>query len=645
MCGIAGWAGGADPAIAARMLRRLAHRGPDGEGSWQDEAAGLWLGQRRLAIIDLSEAGAQPMLSASGRYAITYNGEIYNHPELRAGLAARGARFRGTSDTETLLALIEEAGLAAAVPRLNGMFAFALWDRQERRLSLVRDRVGIKPLAYCEGPDGQIAFASEITALACLPWFDATLDPAAVADYFRYLATPAPASIFRAVRKLPPGAILHWQDGRSEITRYWSVAGAIAEAAADPLPDDLPRAAEALAALLADAVRAQLISDVPIGAFLSGGIDSALVVAMMRKAGAVRSFTIGFPDPRHDESGPAEAVAAALGTAHQTIRMDETEAMRLVPALGAMFDEPFADASSLPVALLCRAARAHVTVALAGDGGDELFGGYPRYFHGARVQRLRRRLGPAGSRIAARALRAVPHGLGDRLAPLLPGGGGSAGAGARLARLADYLDAAPSDTYREAIAAWRVPPLLDPAWRAAETGAVDLAPFAGLSWAGSMMALDQAAHLPDDLLTKTDRASMAVGLEVRVPLLDHRVLGFAWRLPERLKLGGASIAGKQVLRTVLARHLPRELFERSKMGFGAPLGRWLGGPLRDWAEAVLAPARLAGDGVLDVGAVREAWARFLATGEGFQRVWTAIAWLEWRAAWSAGAAAAARDAP
>lgn len=572
------------------------------------------------------------MRSPSGRYVLSYNGEIYNHPALRTDLIARGVAFRGTGDSETLLALIDRVGIEAALPQLNGMFAFALWDRAEHTLWLARDRVGIKPLVYATAP-GQIAFASDLSGLRPLPWLNRDLDPGAVADYFRYLCAPSPASIVSGARKLAPGGLLRWRAGDVTLSQWWRIDDAIAAAHAEQPRDDLGAAVEELQTLLNDAVRGQLISDVPLGAFLSGGIDSALVTATMRDGTVPRTFTVGFPGSAGDEADAAAATARHLGVDHRGIVLSPDEAMALVGTVSSIYDEPFADASAVPTALLCRGARDHVTVALAGDGGDELFGGYPRYFHGARIERLRGQLGRRGSRALAGALTAMPAPVAHALGGLLPGGGGSEGGAVRLRRLAAYFAADRADTYRDAVAAWRTPPLLDPDWQTAETGAVNIDRYAALPWAEAMMAVDQGSYLPDDILTKTDRASMAVGLEVRVPLLDHRLLEFSWRLAPQLKWGDSAIAGKRILRALLARSLPKEFIDRPKMGFGAPLADWLRGPLRRWAADILAPNAIRRDGILDAAAVTAAWTRFSVTGADFQLVWTAIQWLQWREAW------------
>lgn len=633
MCGIAGLVGCADARIGKRMLARVAQRGPDAEDAWLDTEAGIWLGHRRLSILDLSPTGAQPMHSPSGRYVISYNGEIYNHLELRPELEMKGFRFRGSSDTETLLALIEARGLDAALPLLNGMFAFGLWDRQARALYLVRDRFGIKPLVYAPLRKS-IAFGSTLWALAELPQLDETIDLAAAADYFRYLTPPAPHTILRGAHKVMPGGVVVWREGKCEERRWWRLDEVIARGREQPLRADTGSLVEALDALIADATRLQRISDVPLGAFLSGGIDSANVVAGMMQSGETRTFTVSFPGSINDESAEAAAVAASLKTIHTVNALTEDEALALVPQLAQIHDEPFADASALPTLLLCRAAREHVTVALSGDGGDEVFGGYPRYFFGAQIERARRWLGHYGSAAVARMMRATPRGFADSvLARAMPGGGGTEGGAARLDRLALYLSTDPADTYRGSLAAWRDPPLLAPEAAMLDTGAVDIRRHSGLSWPEQMMALDQETHLPDDLLTKVDRAAMSVGLEVRVPLLDHRIVEWSWRVPVAQRIGRRGGAGKPLLQGVLARHLPPALTDRPKRGFGAPLDRWLRSRLRGWAKQMLNDRSLAEDGIIDPTRIRQCWQGYIDGVSGVRPVWTALAWLGWREAW------------
>jgi len=622
MCGIAGLLipGGAPEAAlaagAAAMTAALAHRGPDGEGLWVDAASGIALGHRRLAIIDLSETGRQPMHDASGRYVLSYNGEIYNHAELRAGLEARGARFRGSSDTEVLLALIARDGLDAALAAANGMFALALWDRATHRLALARDRFGQKPLAYgwC---GGRFLFGSELRALEASPGFDSPVDRAAIAAMLPLAAIPAPLTARAGIRKLPPGTILTLGGDAAPGTMpdpvpWWSARATVLGAA--PFRGSAGEAEEALAALIADAVRLCRVADVPLGAFISGGIDSTAVVAEMRDGGeAPKTFTIGVEDKSFDESRHAAAVARHLGTHHTTLVATEREALAIVPELGRLYDEPFADSSAVPTVLVSRLARRHVTVTLSGDGGDELFGGYTRYAWLERLASVQRAAPPPLRRTAAALGRGV-----RRIAP-----------GFRAARALSLL--ASPDTaslYRSLLATGAEPAALLPG----VTPAMPTQTWEPrLSLRRAAMLDDMCAYLPDDILAKVDRASMSVGLEARVPLLDHRILAFAAALPEALLADARG--GKALLRRVVERAVPRALIERPKMGFGVPLARWLAGPLREWAEALLEPARLASGLGFDAGAVRALWARLLGGDRSAAAaLWPVLMAEAWRAA-------------
>mgnify|MGYP000857516966 FL=1 len=503
MCGIAGWLGQSiDLAAARQMSQAVAHRGPDGAGEWT--ADGVWLAERRLAIVDLSPAGRQPMISPSGRYVITFNGEVYNAPELASELAGKGFSFRGHSDTEVMLAAIEAWGVDGALQRFNGMFAFGLWDCAERTLYLARDRLGEKPLYFAEN-GREIAFASELGALWQVPWLDKRVDPAALTGYFRSLCVPGTASIVRGARKLAAGTLLKWTGGHADISAYWSVAVAARNGLASRLPADMEAAADELEALLVDAVKIRLRADVPYGAFLSGGLDSSLVVALMQKNGGdpARTFTIGFAERSHHESPHARAVAAHLGTNHQERILSPGEVIDLVPEIARIHDEPFADSSSIPTTLLARFAREQVTVALSGDGGDELFGGYPRYFWAERIQRTRRRLGTPGSRMAAGLLRSLPAAWLDGLDSLVLGKrfGGANGLSDRVYRFADYLRCSPGDVYREIISAWKNPAEVMAAG-SSDALLADPARHAPLGWAESMMAIDQERFLPDDVLDR-----------------------------------------------------------------------------------------------------------------------------------------------
>jgi asparagine synthase (glutamine-hydrolysing) len=634
MCGIAGFwdqrLAGAAPELRRRALAMaapLGHRGPDGESAAVDPAAGVGLGHRRLAVVDLGPTGEQPMSSASGRFVIAYNGEVYNHGELRCGLEAKGVAFRGSSDTEVMLEAIEAWGLEAALRRFVGMFAFALWDRTERTLHLVRDRLGKKPLYWARrGP--LVLFASELKALKAYPGWAPELDPAALAQYLRFGYVPSPRSIFAHVEKVPPGHVLTLTP-RAEPRAwcYWSLRDVALAGLRAPLPLDGTVAADALESLLREAVRQRMIADVPLGAFLSGGIDSSTVVALMQAESAqpVKTFSIGFRAAGYDEAPFARRVAAHLGTEHTELYLEPREAQGLIPRLAETFDEPFADSSQIPTWFVSRLARQHVTVALSGDGGDEVFAGYNRHRTAAVLEHLAAL--PAPLRRAASGLLDLPGPRGwERLARLLPPARRPPQPGEKAAKLALVLrDPDVAAAYRRLVTLWEPRELVatpepasvidDEALTAAVPGAVE-----------RLQLLDMASYLPGDILTKVDRASMAVSLEVRAPLLDHRVVEFAWRLPTALKLRRGR--GKHLLRTLLARFVPPALTERPKSGFSLPLDDWLHGPLRDWAEALLAPSAL----LVDPAPVRAAWRAHLSGERNEQhRLWCILmlqAWLE-----------------
>jgi asparagine synthase (glutamine-hydrolysing) len=603
MCGIAGlWVAGGAPESsltqrARAMAQAIRHRGPDGEGFWHDPEAGVALAHRRLAIIDLSPGGAQPMHDCSGRFVITYNGELYNYRELAAELAALGHAPRGASDTAVLLEAIACWGIEAALPRLNGMFAFALWDRAERLLFLARDHAGIKPLYY-RATQGEVLFGSELPALVAAGGWAPELDPASASLLLRDACIPAPHAIFQGVRKLLPGALVRFDAPGAPRPTRWYDLGAVVRATPAFRGSAADVEAE-LDALLQQAARLQTVADVPVGAFLSGGIDSASVVAAI--APDVQTFTIGFDDPAYDESLHAAAIARHLGVRHTRLTATAADALALATALPAIGGEPFADSSLLPTLLLSRLTRAHVTVALSGDGGDELFGGYRRHAlaaglwrHAARVPRPLRAL--AGGAVAA-----VPEAWLDRGLKFLK----VTRPGETLHKTAGILGAADIDAVHARLTAqWpdaaRVKP---PAPETAIAENID-DPLT------RMRLLDAAGYMQDDVLTKVDRASMAVALEARVPLLDPRIIRFAFSLPGSILFEDGR--GKAPLRRVLARRVPRALMDRPKMGFSAPIGAWLRHGLRDWAEALLAAPRLAASGLYDVGVVREAWAQHLS---------------------------------
>lgn len=628
MCGIAGlFTASAEREADLRrrvgaMTEALGHRGPDGQDLWLQPEAGLAFGHRRLAIIDLSDAGRQPMVSEDGRWVLTYNGEIYNHRVLRAELEGEGVRFHGHCDAEVLLEACAHWGVRRTVEGLNGIFAFALWDRRERRLFLVRDQLGVKPL-YWSLQDGVLRFGSELKALRAEPGFDASLDRAALAAYLRFAYVPAPYTAYAGARKLPPGYILSLAAGEEpRLECYWD-ALSIAEAGQrQPMNLSRREAVDRLEVLLKDAIAGQTMADVPLGAFLSGGIDSSSVVALMQAATGktARTFTIGFAEAGFDEAPHARAVAEHLGSDHTELYVDAEQALAVVPELPRLYDEPFADVSQIPTYLVSALTRQSVTVALSGDGGDELFAGYNRHLWGRRIGRW-----PLGLReAAAGALERVPPSLWRRA-------GGDAANRARKLRRA--LSAPDLETlYRRTVSQWDDPgALLGVTEAPSLLDASDLAerfpdPLA------RMQILDLMTYLPDDVLAKVDRASMAVGLEARVPLLDARVVEFAWALAPRFKLRGGQ--GKWLLRQVLRRHLPRRLIDRPKQGFSVPIGAWLRGPLRDWAEALLDERRLREEGLLDPAPVRALWDDHLAgRTDGQYPLWSVLMLQAWREAW------------
>jgi asparagine synthase (glutamine-hydrolysing) len=608
MCGIAGlWQfGGASEAdLAARtraMTDAIAYRGPDGDGFWTDAAAGLSLGHRRLAIIDLSPTGVQPMASADGRIVITYNGELYNRAEMAAELAMP---WRGTSDTEVLVESIATFGIDGALARANGLFAFAAFDRASRTLHLARDRLGIKPL-YWTRQRNIFAFASELKALRAVQGLSFTLDPAAVASYLRYTYVPAPQSIYREVEKLAPGHRLEVSERGTTRQRYWDI-GQIARET-QQAPDARPEAEilDELHDLLADAVKRQMVSDVPLGAFLSGGVDSSTVVALMQRAGSrpIKTFSIGFREQAYNEADHARAVARHLGTDHTELVLSAADARDLVPQLPTIYDEPFADPSQLPTFLVSRLARQHVTVALSGDGGDEAFGGYVRYQAIARLAQATRHVPRGLRRAAARSIGLLSADAWDALARAVPRAPKLTHFGDKIVKGAAILgDADELDMYRRVVSQTAEPlRFLSHAREPADVVARLGAQTSGLDTVSKLRLLDMLSYLPDDILTKVDRASMAVSLEARVPLLDHRVVEFSWRLPSHVLI--ADGLGKRPLRAILARYVPQALIERPKMGFGIPVSDWLKGPLRAWAEDLLSPAALA-DGLFDRRAVRQ----------------------------------------
>lgn len=616
MCGIAGYAGQPDGrpwdtahALAAAMCGTLTHRGPDDADVWVSPDGAVALGHRRLSIIDLSPAGRNPMPWDGGRLRITYNGEVYNYRELRAELEAVGCRFRSQTDTEVILAAYDRWG-TACLERFIGMFAFAIWDEPRQRLFLARDRLGKKPLYYSERA-GRLTFASELKALAEDPEFPRVIDPAALSLYLRYGSVPPPFSIFSAARKLPPGHHALYASGRLTVEPYWDP---VAAALSDREQLSAEEADARLEALLRDAVARRMIADVPVGAFLSGGIDSSLVVALMQEVNPrkTRTFTIRFENPEFDESAHAAAVARHLRTEHYEETCGVGEMLEIVDRLPTLLDEPFADSSVIPTFLVSRITRRHVTVALSGDGGDELFFGYPRYFFHARAGRLMD----------------APRSVQRSVAALA-----AAAPWRRVRRIADVLREESDDHYARFVTWWSDSDVATMAGTVAPHPAyVDARRrLAALPAAERPPVLDVVSYLPDDILTKVDRASMAVSLETRSPLLDHRVAEFALGLPLALRMRGRR--GKLPLRRLLEKRVPRALVDRPKMGFGVPLADWLRGPLRGRVDGYLDGPWLRELG-LDLAPARAVWRDFLAgRSHRVDRLWSLFALGAWAEHW------------
>jgi asparagine synthase (glutamine-hydrolysing) len=633
MCGIAGFidrsASLSDArltAIGRSMADALRHRGPDQGDVWVDAEAGVALGFRRLAILDLSPSGHQPMTSADGRFVMTYNGEIYNYRDLASDLTGAGHTLRGTSDSEVMLELFARDGVAATLPRLVGMFAIALWDRKERRLTLIRDRLGIKPLYW--GRQGkQIFWGSELKAIRAHPDFEATVDPAALDGFLKHLCVGHPGCIYRDLNSLSPGCYAEiTPDGEARVESYWALADVATQPACEM---DATRIVDRTEALLREAVGLRMIADVPLGALLSGGIDSSAVVALMQAQSdrPVKTFTIGFGHADYDEAAHAEAVAAHLGTDHTALTLTSDDARDLIPNLPDWYDEPFADSSALPTYLVSRLARNSVTVALSGDGGDETFFGYNRHLLlGRMAGGLDAIPGPL-RRLGAAALIAPGPAFWDGAARALPRGRRPRMAGDKALKLARLLGAEGTDgRYLSAVTHWTE-----------DLTGLGLAPHmpAGgdnLDPAARGAYADMAGYLPNDILTKVDRASMAVSLEARVPLLDHRLVEFAWTLPTAVKLRDGQ--SKWPLRQVLYRHVPPPLVDRPKAGFAIPLADWLRGPLRDWAETLLSEERLRARGWIDPAPVRKAWAQLCAgRSHRYQALWAVCMLEAWAERW------------
>jgi asparagine synthase (glutamine-hydrolysing) len=641
MCGLAGYLGrfgigapNAADSVLRGMTGAIAHRGPDSDGHWLDTEAGIALGHRRLAIVDLSCAGAQPMEAVSGRYVVAFNGEIYNHMDLRMELQQQAREFawRGHADTETLLAGFDVWGIEVTLRKCIGMFAIALWDRKARTLTLARDRMGEKPLYYgWQGQDehATFLFASELKGLKAHPAFNASVDRGALALLMRHNYIQAPLSIYKGISKLEPGCLLQLcsDDPTPRITRFWNFSAVASAGIAQPFSGTPEEAVDALEVLARDSIRQQMLADVPLGAFLSGGIDSSTVVALMQSQSSfpVKTFTIGFHEAAYNEAVHAKAVAAHLGTEHTELYVTPAQAMAVIPRLPKLYCEPFADSSQIPTLLVSELARKHVTVSLSGDAGDELFCGYTRYDI---TERWWKRISalPAPMR---QSLKVVMSGVGSPyLQRLLP-----RALGEKFEKGLDMLAGDSLEAVYRSIVSNMVDPcdwLIGVAAEPPTALAGSIPNLEGLGPVERIMALDAVSYLPDDILVKVDRASMGVSLESRVPFLDHRIVEFAWQLPlDYKRRDGVS---KWPLRQLLYRYVPRELVDRPKRGFAVPLHDWLRGPLRDWAEALLEANRLQREGFFNANKVRTAWAEHLSGRRNWTpRLWSVLmfqAWLE-----------------
>jgi asparagine synthase (glutamine-hydrolysing) len=657
MCGFAGYLATDSGSIAAledvavRMSMTLQSRGPDDAGAWADAQCGIALGHRRLSILDLSAAGHQPMHAASGRYVIAFNGEIYNHLDLRAELACApltltspsvgsGGGWRGHSDTETLLAGFDAWGIRGTLDRCIGMFAFAVWDKRTRTLILGRDRLGEKPLYYGwqgQGRQAAFLFGSELKALKAHTAFGADIDRDALCLLMRHSCIPAPYSIYKGISKLEPGCLLtvSLAQPEPELIRYWSVAAVATTGCAAPFAGTQEQAVDTLEALLESAVRQQMVADVPLGVFLSGGVDSSTVVALMQAQSSrpIKTFTIGFNEAGYNEAEHAKAVAKHLGTEHTELYLSPQQAMDVIPKLPSLYCEPFSDSSQIPTFLVSQLARKNVTVSLSGDGGDELFCGYSRYLLTDKLWQKLSLLPMASRRFAALGLTAMsPASWDSVLGPVirrLPKTLRHVNLGEKLHKAARVLTSTDVDQLYLAFAShWDDPACVVIGGTEPTTLLTGAHQLWGLDDIQRMMALDALTYLPDDILVKVDRAGMGISLEGRMPFLDHRVVEFAWTLPQSMKLHDGM--GKWILRQVLYRHVPKGLIERPKMGFAVPMGDWLRGPLRAWAEDLLSETRLRRDGYFYPAPVRQKWEEHLSGRRNWQdHLWDVLMFQAW----------------
>ncbi len=645
MCGIAGfWQDPASRIDRCAVIRDMAdaiqNRGPDDHGYWSDGESGIVLGHRRLSIIDLSVHGHQPMTSSSGRYVIVFNGEIYNFPELRRELEALRTQFRGHSDTEVMLAAMDHWGLTEAVRRFAGMFAFAVYDRETRHLHLVRDRLGEKPLYY--GWGGQtLLFGSELKALGRHPDWRGEIDRGALALFLRHGYVPAPYSIYKGIRKVPPASIVSFPTGRPgtppTTVPYWSPRDIATAGTTNPANETDEDLTDELDRLLRRTIRREMVADVPLGAFLSGGIDSSLIVALMQAESSrpVQTFTIGFRENVYNEAHHAKAVAEHLGTDHTELYVTPEEALKVIPRLPAIYDEPFADSSQIPTALVSELARRRVTVSLSGDGGDELFGGYDRYFANRRLWNKLSSVPRPLRRAMARGIRVATsrdgNGLVKRLQRMAPGRLRDPMTRHRIQWLGDILAL---DTfeglYHNSVSHWTHPGEVTIGGVEPDTSFTDPSRWAAVEGlVPRMMYLDMVSYLPDDIMVKVDRASMAVSLESRAPFLDHDVVEFAWRVPQSMRVRGDR--GKWILRNLLDRYVPRSLIERPKRGFSVPIDEWLRGPLKDWAANLLDENVLRDDGFFEPAPILQRWSEHQSGACNWKNMlWNVLMFQAWR---------------
>lgn len=642
MCGFTGFVSASVPcignmeAIVSSMASAILHRGPDDSGCWVDSAAGLALAHQRLSILDLSPAGHQPMVSACGRYVMVFNGEIYNHLTLRRMLQESGVHhgWNGHSDTETLLACISAWGFEQTLTAAGGMFSLALWDKKSKALYLARDRLGEKPLYY--GWQGtSFLFGSELKALKAHPSFIGEIDRGALALFFRHNYVPGPYSIYKDIRKLPAGSYIKLQPLDYEEQQnpapipFWSLRAVAEQGVRNPFDGSEAEALNLLDEKLGDSIKGQMLSDVPLGGLLSGGVDSSTVCALMQASSMqpINTFTIGFNEKHYDEATQARAIAAHLGTNHTELYVSAQDALNLVPQMPSMYDEPFADPSQLPTHLVMKLARAHVAVALSGDGADELFGGYNRYTYAPKVWRHVQKLPVPLRRVLCASLTGISASSLNKLSTVT----GVSQLGDKAHKLGQRLSGVNSidDFYASLVSEWQDAENLV-LGHPASTSFLDTRE----RWprlddeAARMMALDALSYLPDDILVKVDRAAMAVSLESRAPFLDHDLVAFAWRLPMNFKIRNGQ--GKWLLRGLLNRYIPKALTDRPKMGFGVPLDQWLRGPLRDWAESLLAEDRLQREGYLNAAPIRGAWLKHQAGKANYgYRLWSVLMFQAW----------------